>query len=163
MTTFDGTLTNNIIKLYASDLIQLRRDLKVPLGARFDIFDQRFDDRLTNTEVKQTDTFFNPMIGLVYQPMKPISLYANYSNSARQLDNFSVFRAMTPAGTLPKPERARQYEGGIKTELIEGRLSANAAVFHIEKENVQRFLFTWVPLASVSSSMSRDGCYRDGT
>jgi iron complex outermembrane receptor protein len=84
------------------------------------------------------------MVGLVYQPIKPVSLYANYSESARQLDNFSVFRAMTPTGTLPTPERARQYEAGIKTELIEGRLYANAAVFKIEKENVQRFLFTGI-------------------
>lgn len=143
-TTFDGTLTNNIIGLYASDMIALRTDLKLTFGARFDIFDQRFDDRLTGTESKQTDTFFNPMVGLVYQPVKPVSLYANYSKSARQLDNFSVFRAMTPSGSLPTPERARQYEAGIKTELIEGKLYANAAVFHIAKENVQRFLFTGV-------------------
>ncbi|ALA57335.1 TonB-dependent siderophore receptor [Nitrospira moscoviensis] len=143
-TFFDGTLTNNIIGIYASDMIELRKDLKLTFGARFDIFDQRFDDRLAATETKQTDTFFNPMVGLVYQPIKPVSLYANYSKSARQLDNFSVFRAMTPAGTLPTPETARQYEAGIKTELIEGKLYANAAYFNIEKENVQRFLFTGV-------------------
>lgn len=146
-TTFDGTLTNNILGAYVSDLIELRENLKLTFGARFDIFDQRFDDRLAGTETKQTDTFFNPMVGLVYQPVKPVSLYANFSKSARQLDNFSVFRAMTPAGTLPEPETARQYEAGIKTELIEGRLFANAAVFRIEKENVQRFLFTGVPPA----------------
>jgi iron complex outermembrane receptor protein len=143
-TTFDGTLTNNIIGAYVSDLIELRENLKLTFGGRFDIFDQHFDDRLNSSRTKQTDTFFNPMVGLVYQPVKPVSLYVNFSKSARQLDNFSTFRAMTPAGTLPTPETARQYEAGIKAELIDGRLYANAAVFDIEKENVQRFLFTGV-------------------
>jgi outer membrane receptor for ferric coprogen and ferric-rhodotorulic acid len=55
--------------------------LKFLLGGRVDIFEERKTDRLTNEETSQSDTAFSPRVGIVYQPISPISLYASYARS----------------------------------------------------------------------------------
>ncbi|HEY9875715.1 MAG TPA: TonB-dependent receptor, partial [Candidatus Obscuribacterales bacterium] len=74
---------------------------------------------------------FSPRIGIVYQPIEPISLYASYSSSFKP--NIS---ATTSDGSLLDPEKGRQYEIGVKGELLNGRLSTTLAAFDITKTNV---------------------------
>jgi iron complex outermembrane recepter protein len=55
--------------------------LKLLLGGRFDIANQKFQAPLTQVmDFKQTEAF-SPRIGIVYQPIQPILLYASYSRS----------------------------------------------------------------------------------
>jgi iron complex outermembrane recepter protein len=72
---------------------------------------------------------FTPRLGLVYNPFKFLSLYANY------VESFGLSNARTQGLPLP-PQTARQYEGGIKTDFWDGRLSSTLAFFQIYKDNI---------------------------
>ena len=69
-------------------------------------------------------------MGLVYQPIEPISLYASYAKS------FNPNDSRTASGQALEPSRATQYEVGIKTEWLNKQLSATLAAYDITKTNV---------------------------
>ncbi|KAM3104519.1 TonB-dependent siderophore receptor [Phormidesmis sp. 146-20] len=76
------------------------------------------------------DSAFSPRIGLVYQPSKEISLYASYSQS------FKPTNAFNPGDEPLKPTRGIQYEVGVKTNLLDGKLSATLAAYQITQSNI---------------------------
>lgn len=140
-TTFDEgneqKSTTNRVGIYLQDQITLLPNLKLLAGGRFDFV--RFRDEFTpdivngsDTEItRRTYTVFSPRVGLVYQPIPQLSLYASYSQSFKP-DAFAV----TVEGTPLEPERATQYEAGIKGEFFNGRLAATLAFYDITKKNV---------------------------
>lgn len=131
-TFFDGDLKSNFVAPYLVDQIALMHNLKLTLGGRFDIFEQEQVDRGTKTSHAQN--YFSPMVGLTYQPVKPVTLYANYSRAfTPQLG------AVTSSGSILKPATGTQYEAGIKLEPLGGRLFTNLAVFHIKERNIATF------------------------
>ena len=125
--------------IYLQDQIALLPNLKLLLGGRVDFINQRIftqdldgkgnpiSDEKTNASY---DTPFTPRVGIVYQPIEPISLYFSYSQS------FNPNSARTVDGSALPPERGTQYEVGVKAELIKDRLSATFAAYDITKENV---------------------------
>jgi iron complex outermembrane recepter protein len=125
--------TNDVktIGLYVQNQIDLTGQLKLMIGGRYDGFDfEQIHQSAPNRNVVQTGNGFSPRIGLVYQPSKTLALYANYARSfqpqlGRDLDQ-AIF----------KPERATQYEIGVKADLIPDRLSATLAAYKINKTNV---------------------------
>ena len=129
VTSFDGDVRSNFLAPYIVDQVALLHNLKLTLGGRFDIFEQKQVDRGTETNLAQN--FFSPMVGLTYQPVKPVTLYTNFSRSfAPQLGS------ITRSGDLIRPATGTQYEAGIKLEPLEGRLFTNLAVFQIKQRNV---------------------------
>lgn len=107
--------------------------LKLLVGGRLDIVDleNRFRSGLgDDSTTTLNDTAFTPRVGLVYQPIEPLSLYTSFSQSF--VPNLST----TVAGDLLEPERGTQYEVGVRGEFLDGRLTANLAAFHITKSNV---------------------------
>ena len=132
VTSFDGDVRSNFLAPYIVDQVALLHNLKLTLGGRFDIFEQKQVDRGTETNLAQN--FFSPMVGLTYQPVKPVTLYTNFSRSfAPQLGS------ITRSGDLIRPATGTQYEAGIKLEPLEGRLFTNLAVFQIKQRNVATF------------------------
>ncbi len=125
--------TNDVktIGVYLQDQIDLTNNLKLVLGGRYDGYDfEQIHPNAPSRNVIQKSNGFSPRIGLVYQPSKTLALYANYARSfqpqlGRDLDQ-AIF----------KPERATQYEVGIKADLIPNRLSATLAAYKINKSNV---------------------------
>lgn len=87
-----------------------------------------------NEEEVQQQAFI-PRFGLVYTPIEPISLYATYAQGYQPQG----------AGTIGDPERfggpfdpltSTMYEGGAKMEFLNKQLSINAAIYHIEQNNI---------------------------
>jgi len=87
-----------------------------------------------NEEEVQQQAFI-PRFGLVYTPIEPISLYATYAQGYQPQG----------AGTIGDPERfggpfdpltSTMYEGGAKMEFLNKLLSVNAAIYHIEQNNI---------------------------
>lgn len=74
---------------------------------------------------------FSPRIGLLYQPVNWLSLYAHWSESLG-VGNSGV----SADGSTFKPEIAEEYEAGIKLELLDGRLNGSIAIFELTKENI---------------------------
>jgi len=71
-----------------------------------------------------------PRFGLLYQPIPEVSLYGNY------VENFGLSNGFNSNGAALPPTTAKQWEGGIKTELLDKRLTATLAWFDITKQNI---------------------------
>ncbi|MGI2908841.1 TonB-dependent siderophore receptor [Tolypothrix sp. VBCCA 56010] len=113
--SFDGEQLTDSLGIYIQDQVTLAENLKLLLGGRFDLFEatNRFQ---TNTTSLSGDAF-SPRVGIVYQPIKPISLYASYSRS------FTPVAGTAFGGGVFEPQRGTQYEVGVKADLND-RLSA---------------------------------------
>ncbi|MBE9054322.1 TonB-dependent siderophore receptor [Nostocales cyanobacterium LEGE 11386] len=115
--------------IYVQDLVTLTENLKLMLGGRFDLFEQRNANFLAGTRTNQSGDAFSPRVGVVYQPIEPISLYASYSRS------FTPTTGTTFEGREFQPERGTQYEVGVKADLND-RLSATLALYDLTRSNV---------------------------
>ena len=126
-------VSNNRLGIYLQNKIDLTDNLIFLAGLRYDTFDQTIKNNLTNTEDSQNSDAITPRIGIVYQPIEAISLYANYSESYNPKP-FLYNRSAD--GSFLEPEEGEGYEVGIKAEIIPNRLAATLAYFNITKENV---------------------------
>ena len=125
----------NSLGIYLQDQITLTDNLKLLLGGRFDIVDQNIKNNPTafeptSSSSTQYNEAFSPRVGIVYQPIKPISLYASYTRSFRPNEQ------TTFDGSLLEPERGTQYEVGVKGDWLDGRLSTTLSFYQIKKTNV---------------------------
>ncbi|WP_442939887.1 TonB-dependent siderophore receptor [Nostoc sp.] len=125
----NGSSLTEALGIYVQDQIALSQNLKLLLGVRFDAFKQTDGDLIANTESSQSGDAFSPRFGIVYQPIQPISLYASYSRS------FSPAIGRSFDGSTFEPERATQYEVGIKADLNQ-RISTTLAFYNLTRSNV---------------------------
>ncbi|WP_345331427.1 TonB-dependent receptor [Mucilaginibacter defluvii] len=117
---------------YASDVISFTDRLSVMLSLRLERFERK---KVGNTEgYKQTA--LSPKLGLVYQVVKDkVSLFGNYMNGFQNLAPVTQ-----PDGNVLvlDPVYAKQYEGGVKAELIDKKLSMTASYYNIDIDNATR-------------------------
>lgn len=78
----------------------------------------------------RNDKSFSPRVGLLYQPMPWLSLYGNY------VESFGTNNGISASGEAFDPQKAKQYEVGVKSELLGGRLIGTLALFDITKTNI---------------------------
>jgi iron complex outermembrane recepter protein len=131
---FDSEDTTLRLGVYAQDQIELRDNLFILAGIRYDTVDQTVINQPTNFEPGSRNTqnpdAFTPRFGIVYKPISQVSLYSSYSQS------FVPNTGINATGDLLKPERGQGYEVGIKAELLKGKLFTTLAYFDITKRNV---------------------------
>lgn len=127
-TVYDVTNRVQQVGLYAQNLISLTDNFKILLGGRFDIASRDFQNTVSEADEFGQYEVFSPQIGIVYQPIPPISLYANYNRS---------FNVATSAFTAvaPEPERGEQFEIGTKVDFTE-QLSATLAFYNLTRSNL---------------------------
>lgn len=127
-------IKTNRLGIYVQDQLSLFDNLKLVLGLRYDTVEQETVNLpgLFTQSGEQTRNYdsFTPRLGIVYQPVEEVSLYASYSRS------FNPNSATTVDGDTLEPEKGEGYEVGVKAELLERRLSATLAYFDITKQNV---------------------------
>ena len=128
----DENTRADLIGIYLQDQIAISDRFKVLLGGRFDLYDQKTIDFTEDTTVEQSKEEFSPRVGLVYQPIEPISLYASYSTSF----NPDPFNSTTVDGEIIEPSTAAQYEIGVKGEFFDGNLTTTLAFYQIDLDNV---------------------------
>jgi iron complex outermembrane recepter protein len=131
---FENQDTIESYGIYLQNQISLLDNLKLLVGGRFDwvssIGEGDFRPGRTNN-----NSAFSPRIGLVYQPSDTVSLYASYSRSFQPPRVFSLFNA-GGEGEPFEPTRGTQYEVGVKTDFLDGRLLATLAAYQITRTNV---------------------------
>lgn len=131
---FDAT--TDTVGIYLQDQVTLLPNLKLLLGGRYDFvnYKSKFDFETLDRSNIQAANFYDeavsPRVGIVYQPIAPISLYASYSRSFVPNNNSS-----TASGKPLVPSRGTQYEVGIKAEITP-QLSLTLAAYEITKTNV---------------------------
>ena len=141
----------NSIGVYAMDTIKINEMFQVVGGIRWDDFHTHYSDSrfVTATgvftgsdRITHTDREFSYRVGAVFKPMEEGSIYINYGNSFNPSDEALTFvtsaRGAFPiANAFLAPEENHNYEIGAKWDFFGGKLSANAAVFRIDKENAR--------------------------
>lgn len=105
------------------------------------------------TQFSYSDTKPAYLAGVNYKPNRDILLYAKYSTS--YMSGGSSF------GLAFLPEIAKSWEGGIKADLLDGRLRTNLAVFTAKYSNLQSATSgTLVGLPQASSVLINSGTLR---
>ena len=131
---FQSSSTAESYGVYIQDQIELRDNLNLLIGGRYDWItstSDRADFGLFSSSVtRQNDSAFSPRIGLVYQPVDAVSLYTSFSRS------FVPTGGTDANGDPFDPTRGTQYEVGVRTDLLDGRLSTNLAAYHLTRSNV---------------------------
>ncbi|ASC71018.1 TonB-dependent siderophore receptor [Halomicronema hongdechloris C2206] len=124
--------TIDTLGIYLQDQVTIRPDLKLLIGGRFDLYHREQTRSFNGNEssVEQDDQAFSPRVGVVYQPIEPLSLYASFTRS------FAPNTGTAFDGSILDPTRGTQYEIGLRGEFFEDRLTANLAAFHLTRTNV---------------------------
>jgi iron complex outermembrane recepter protein len=122
----------NTVGLYAQDLISLGKKFKVLVGGRLDFASTSFENSDGQIAYENGDSGFSPRMGLVYQPIKPVSLYTSWSRSFQP----SLASLVNADNTPFEPTKGEQFEAGVKTEFLDGKLATTLAAYQITKENV---------------------------
>ena len=121
------------------DLVSLFDDrLHVLLGLRFSQYtngtNYRGDAEEPTDNSNTTESRFTPRVGLTYEVIEGISLYASYAES------FSAIAPQPGRGLDdPKPEIGDQIEFGIKSSLLNDRLGITLSYFDLNRKNVLQF------------------------
>ena len=116
--------------LFAQDRVSFGNNFFILAGLRYDTVKQIVTDNLELTEIEDTNSKVTPRVGIVYQPIKLVSLYASYSRS------FAPNPETDSDGQPLEPEEGEGFEVGVKSEFLEGKLFTTLAYFNIDKQNV---------------------------
>ncbi|EBS6880997.1 TonB-dependent siderophore receptor [Salmonella enterica] len=114
---------------FADTMTLLDGSVDITPGVRFQRV--RSDNFAANGDRSSTydESAVTPMLGLVYRPWKPVSLYANYIEGLSKGD--VAPGSAQNAGQVMRPYRSRQYEVGIKYD--EAGIQSSLALFQITK------------------------------
>jgi len=137
---FGGFSASQVRQLgvYAQDSITLFDNLHILAGARYDLADQHsaFEPTFAaaqaayNSSPDAHNHAASPRIGFNFDPVPWMSYYGSYTRS------FGVNNGITPQGNVIPPEIAVGWEGGVKTKLLDGRLTTTLAFFDITRSNI---------------------------
>ncbi|MEH1822458.1 MAG: TonB-dependent siderophore receptor [Nostoc sp.] len=116
--------------IYFQDQLAIAPNLKLILGGRGDFEDQKILTFDPASVIAQSNSAFSPRLGIVYQPIPPVSLYASYSRSFDQVLGTDV------NNNSFEPTRGTQYEVGVKTDLLNNKLSATLALYQLTQSNI---------------------------
>jgi iron complex outermembrane receptor protein len=115
--------------LNLQDQIAFTDRLRGLLGVRLERVEQRSLNRASGVANEQRKDVATPRIGLLYQLVPEVGLFANAGTSFKP-------NAIGSRGEVYQPEKGLGYETGLKLDLLDGRLGGSVALFHIDKENV---------------------------
>lgn len=122
--------SSTVAAAYVQDLITLSDKWKALVGIRYDSFKQELN---VAGNPSRTDTAWSPRAGLVYQPTNTQSYYASVSKSFQpSAENFNL----TAANSIFAPQETTSKEIGTKIDLFNGRATATAALFNLERTNI---------------------------
>ncbi len=122
--------SSTVAAAYVQDLITLSDKWKALVGIRYDSFKQELN---VAGNPNRTDTAWSPRAGLVYQPTNTQSYYASVSKSFQpSAENFNL----TAANSIFAPQETTSKEIGTKIDLFNGRATATAALFNLERTNI---------------------------
>ncbi|MDT8398419.1 MAG: TonB-dependent siderophore receptor [Pseudomonadales bacterium] len=136
-TVLDYTTDSTQYALFFDDVLQLTETLSVVFGGRYDNFDfKRFDFPIGSSPASEFKTGFNKFTwraGVVYQPFETFSVYAQTSTAADPVTSPISISAANKDFDL---STGRQYEIGMKQQILSGRAEYTLAYFDIEKEDM---------------------------
>lgn len=125
---------------YVQELVEIGSKIKIAAGLRYDKYNQKNRSTYVDYSVDSTmylsgDTIKShavvPRFGIVFNPMKNLALYANYTES---FEPQSV-NAVSQGGPFP-PLTGKTFEVGFKGDFLNNRLTTTLALFNIDYKNM---------------------------
>ncbi|MDD5112819.1 MAG: TonB-dependent receptor [Methylobacter sp.] len=120
--------------LYIQDQIKLPFNIHILGGMRYDWAEADNKDNLYNRQGEGKWGRVKPRTGIVWQPIEQVSFYGNYMENFGTSNNGVV--GAGSGGYSAPPEESNQWETGIKTQWLDGRLTAGLALYQINKSNL---------------------------
>ena len=121
---FFEEVRENSFGIYLQDQIAILDNLQLVVGGRFDTYNSETTDFSADGEISETEAdAFSPRVGIVYQPIEPVSLYASYTRSFTPVSGSDI-------NDEPfEPQRGTGFEIGVKSEIIKNKLSSTLALY----------------------------------
>jgi catecholate siderophore receptor len=133
--TVDRHANGAVLAGYAQDQITINQFMKAVVGARLDRFSVAVDDHIAGApDLTRTDVEVSPRAGVVVQPTQTTSIYASYSYAFLPSGQ-TLGLARNTADVAP--ENAKNYETGVKLDLLDRRLAITGALFRLDRNNVK--------------------------
>jgi iron complex outermembrane recepter protein len=132
---------STLVGLYLQEQAKFFNRLTLTVGGRVDF----------SSNNGESVNAFSPRVGLTYELLSGVALYANYSESFNP-----QWFSRNAAGKPVNPETGENFEVGLKTSLLDGRLNTLLAVYQLTRQNVATAnLATADPFDSIVSGEQR--------
>ncbi|QJB32248.1 TonB-dependent receptor [Chitinophaga oryzae] len=132
--------TNYTYSAYVSDVLNITDQLIAMASLRVDHFVTKPTKNYVTGEKGKDDfsqTSVSPKFGLIYQVVKDkVSLFANYMNGFK--NSAPVTQSLPEYSGVLKPQQANQFEGGVKLNVLNNKLSMSASYYNILVTNMTR-------------------------
>jgi catecholate siderophore receptor len=135
VTDANNHLQTNLAAGYAQDQIEFSRHVRLLAGLRFDYFDLQFHNNRNGDNLRRIDRPISPRLGIIYKPLVPLSIYANYGVSYLPSSG-DQFSSLTSVTQQVKPEQFRNYELGAKWDARRN-LSLTTALYRQDRTNTR--------------------------
>ncbi len=131
---YDINADLNTYSGYVSNVFTPLTGLNLVVGLRYESNDFKGGDVADSATDPYNQSAWSPKAGLVYEIVKDkFSVFGNYQNSFKSNGYYTINSAKETA--LSDPERANQFEGGFKTNLINGKINATVSYYDIVAKN----------------------------
>ena len=148
---FDNELTSHDVHkltssgIFINDVLEFTDDVKLVLGLRYDRYKFHSENVLDGDLGEGDTTTYNghswsPQIGLVYNINNAHTVYASYNKSfvPQGATSYLTVNTDTESSDLnTEPQRNEQYELGLKSDWLDGKLSSTFSLFHIQHFNIR--------------------------
>lgn len=112
-------------------------------GIRFDRINVQADVSdiqagILGTQIDEDFNHASPSLGALFWLTDSLGIFANYAESIESPNGW----ALDPNGDTVPAETGTGLEGGIKFDMLDGKLNGQLIFFHIEKENERKSNFS---------------------
>ncbi|CAM4005325.1 TonB-dependent receptor [Aeromonas bestiarum] len=140
--TYDGAMklssdANHKVRgygLYLQDQLSLG-DWHLLAGLRRDDFTVTSRRNDLNKEETVSVTSLSPRLGLVWNPIEEHAFYTSYSKTFTPVGGELIGITPGDKNNHLDPQHTRLYEGGVKSDWLDGRLATTLSVYRLEMYN----------------------------
>ena len=125
-----------VISFYIQDQIDVRDNLKIMIGGRFDSFDITVRDIKKGISETREDEEVSPRAGLIFKPQENLSLYVSYSESFLPRSG-EQFKSLSFSSARLDPDVFESTEIGVKWDIGDN-LSFTVSYFDSEQTQAVR-------------------------
>lgn len=133
---FDEAIDYTDRSVYAGATLGLLDERLLALaGWRWTSTSSRFTNRLAGRSDPRLDSkVVTPQFGVLYKLTPEVSVFASYAESF--VPGTGVVRNVDGTMSAPKPTRGQGFDGGLKANLLDRRLSGTLTLFDIRNRNI---------------------------
>lgn len=140
--TYDGAMklssdANHKVRgygLYVQDQLSLG-DWHLLAGLRRDDFTVTSRRNDLNKEETVSVSSLSPRLGLVWNPIEEHAFYASYSKTFTPVGGELIGITPGDKNNNLDPQHTRLYEGGVKSDWLDGRLATTLSIYRLEMYN----------------------------